>query len=150
MSRSPVVAAYFALLPDDGVVRWSPAVLVLNRSSLVQTYRLEPWRDGEDLDDEQEEVIWCRAVSFRRHLLGVAREADVARVLGASERTYREELKAGDRFVREGRARVRDLIISERKQRGIDNARMPAQTVARVTKETTRGRVEGALSTFGI
>ena len=150
LSRSPVVAAYFALLPDDGVVRWSPAVLVFNRSSLIQTYRLEPWRDREDLHDEQEEVIWGRTVSFRRHLLGVVREADVARVLGTLERTYGEELREGDRFVRDGRARVRDLIVSERKQRGAENARMPAQTVARVTKETTRGRVEGALSRFGI
>ena len=47
LSRSPEVAAYFALLPDDGIVRWSPAVLVLNRNSLVQAYRpraLALWR----------------------------------------------------------------------------------------------------------
>src|SRR3954452_22131622 len=60
LSRSPEVAAYFALLPDDGVIRWSPAVLILNRTSLVQAHRLEPWRYGEDWDDEQEEVVWAR------------------------------------------------------------------------------------------
>src|ERR1700692_4880094 len=70
LSRSPEVAAHFALLPDDGIDLWSPAVLVLNRSALVQTYGLEPWRYSEDWDDEQEEVIWGRTVSFRRHLLG--------------------------------------------------------------------------------
>src|SRR4051794_24343343 len=103
LSRSPVVAAYFALLPDDGVVRWSPTVLVLNRSSLVRSYRLEPWRDGEDWHHEQEEIIWGRTVAVRRHLLGVVREADVARVLGPSKRTFREGLKEGDRLVRDGR-----------------------------------------------
>jgi hypothetical protein len=130
LSRSPEVAAHFALLPDDGIVRWSPAVLVLNRNSLVQTYRLEPWRYGEDWDDEQEEVIWGRTVSFRRHLLGVVREADLTKVLGATKRTYREELKAGDKLVRDGRARVRDAIVSERKQRSIESARLLAAPTA--------------------
>src|ERR1700751_1335077 len=35
-SRSAEVAAYFAHLPDDGFIRWTPAVLVLDRSSLTQ------------------------------------------------------------------------------------------------------------------
>jgi hypothetical protein len=132
LSRSPEVAAHFALLPDDGIVRWSPAVLVLNRSSLVHTYRLEPWRYGEDWNDEQEEVIWGRTINFRRHLLGVVREADLTKIVGAAKRTYREELKAVDKLVRDGRARVRDLIFSERKKRSIENARLPApQTAAR-------------------
>jgi hypothetical protein len=136
LSRSPEVAAHFALLPDDGIVRWSPAVLVLNRSSLIQTYRLEPWRYDEDWDDEQEEVIWDRIVTFRRHLLGVVGEAEITKILGAPKRmssgrqpdsaTYREALKAGDSLVRGGRARVRNLIVRERKQRSIENARLPA------------------------
>src|ERR1700744_1859358 len=54
-SRSAEVAAYFALLLGDGIIRWTPAVLVLDRSSLIQTYRLDPWRYDEDWDDEQEE-----------------------------------------------------------------------------------------------
>jgi hypothetical protein len=139
LSRSPEVAAHFALLPDDGTVRWSPAVLVLNRSSLVQTYRLEPWHDG--WDEEQEEVIWCRTVNFRRHLLGVVREADLTNILGCPEQTYREELKAGVKLVRDGRARVRDLIARERKQRSTENARLPTtHTAARQRKKPTRGR----------
>jgi hypothetical protein len=141
LSRSPEVAAHFALLPDDGIVRWSPAVLILNRSSLVQTYRLEPWRVGEDWDDEQEEVIWGRTVSFRRHLLGVVREADLTKVVGAAKRTYREELKAGHKLVRDGRATVRDLIIRERTQRITENARLPAaQTAPGRTKKPSTGR----------
>ena len=91
-------------MPDDGVVR--PAVLVLNRSTLVQTYSLEPWHYGEA--DEQEEVIRRRTVSFRKHLLGVVLEADLTKVL--------EVLKGRDQLVRDGRARVRDLIVREREQ----------------------------------
>jgi hypothetical protein len=87
LSRSPEVAAHFALLLGDGFVRWSPAVLVLRRSSLIQTYRLDPWRYGEDWHDEQEEVIWDRTISFRRHLLGVVTGADVTKVLGTSKQS---------------------------------------------------------------
>src|SRR5690349_18148989 len=80
LSRSPEVAAHFALLQIDGAIQWAPAVLVLNRSTLVQMYRLEPWDYGEA--DEQEEVIWHRTVSLRKHLLGVVREADLTDALG--------------------------------------------------------------------
>jgi hypothetical protein len=146
LSRSSEVAAHFALLSGDGFVRWSPAVLVLRRSSLIQTYRLDPWRYGEDWHDEQEEVIWDRTVSFRRHLLGVVTGAGVTKVLGPSKQSellgcsqplsfthYREELKAGSKLVRGGRARVRNLIDRERKQRSAANARLhlaPATTEA--------------------
>ena len=143
LSRSPEVAAHFALLPDDGIIRWSPAVLVLNRNSLVQTYRLEPWRYGEDWHDEQEEVIWDRTVDFRRHLLGVVREADLTNILGCPEQTYREELKAGVKLVRDGRARVRDIIARERKQRSTENARLPTtHTAARQRKKPGPGQVQ--------
>jgi len=47
-SRSPEVAAYFAHLMGREVDQWSPAVLVLDRSSLIQTYRLEPCPLGRD------------------------------------------------------------------------------------------------------
>jgi hypothetical protein len=137
LSRSPEVAAHFALLLGDGFVRWSPAVLVLNRSSLIRTYRLDPWRYGEDWHDEQEEVIWDRTVSFRRHLLGVVTGADVTKVLRPSKQSellgwrhpqsstnHYEELKAGSKLVRGGRARVRNLIDRERKQRSAANARL--------------------------
>jgi len=155
LSRSPEVAAHFALLLGDGIVRWSPAVLILNRSSLVQTYRLEPWRYEDDWHDEQEEVIWDRTVSFRRHLLGVVTGADVTKVLGNSKHSellgwrrpqswtyHREELKAGSKLVRGGRARVRNLIIRERKQRSIESARLlAAQTAAPLKARPARGHV---------
>jgi hypothetical protein len=83
-------------------------------------------RYGEDWDDEQEEVIWGRIVSFRRHLLGVVREAEITKVLGAPKQTRREELKAEDKLVRDGRARVRDVIVNERKRRSLENAQMSA------------------------
>jgi len=152
LSRSPEVAAHFALLLGDGIVRWSPVVLVLRRSSLVQIYRLDPWRYGEDWHDEQDEVIWDRTVSFRRHLLGVVTGADVTKILGTSKQSellgwrhpqswtyHREELKAGSKLVRGGRARVRNLIDRERKQRSAENARLPGvQTAAPRTKKPVR------------
>jgi hypothetical protein len=135
-SRSPEVAAYFAHLMGGEVDRWSPAVLVLNRSSLIQAYRLEPCRWDETLKaDEREEIVRGRTINFRRHLLGVVREADVSRILGPPKLKFyprswpsskikafhRESLKLGERLVREGRARVRDIIVRERKQ--LSNAR---------------------------
>src|SRR5881392_46849 len=48
LSRSPEVAAYFALLLGDEIDPWVPAVLVLDRSSLAQSYRIDPWRYDED------------------------------------------------------------------------------------------------------
>ena len=152
-SRSPEVAAYFALLLGDGVVRWSPAVLVLDRSSLVRTYRLDPWRYGEEWDDEQEEVCWGRTINFRRHLLGVVAESDVNKILGPRRHTFyprgypnwsqakhsaffRSEFE-GEKLAREGRARVRDIIVRERKQLSMQNARLPATPVALPTRRAT-------------
>jgi hypothetical protein len=142
-SRSPEVAAYFAHLMGREVDQWSPALLVLDRSSLIQTYRLEPCRWDETLEaDEREEIVRGRTINFRRHLLGVVREADVSKILGppklkfypstwpSSKVTafYRESLKLGEQFVREGRARVRDIIVRERKQLG--DARSPVAPAA--------------------
>jgi hypothetical protein len=145
-SRSPEVAAYFALLLGDGSVRWSPAVLVLDRSSLVRTYRLDPWRDGEDVDDEQEEVCWGRTINFRRHLLGAVTESDVNKVLGPRKHNFRPRgfLKwpqakrsaffrsefEGEKLAQAARARVRDIIVTERKQLSTQNARLPAAQIA--------------------
>jgi hypothetical protein len=113
-SRSPEVAAYFALLVGDGITRWTPAVLVLDRSSLIQTYRLDPWRYGEDWDDEQEEVVWRRTINLRKHLLGVVREEDVNKVFRPRE----------GKLIRAGRAKVREIIIKERKRLSTENARL--------------------------
>ena len=90
LSRSPEVAAHFALLPGDGIIRWSPAVLILDRRSLTQSYRLEPWRYHEDAEDEQEEVVWNRTINFRRHCLGVVTE------FGRQQRNSRPEISSFD------------------------------------------------------
>jgi hypothetical protein len=94
-SRSPEVAAYFALLVGDGYVRWEPALLILNRRSLTQTYRLDPWRYDEDWVDEQEEVVWGRTINIRRHLLGVVREIDVIKACHPLDGDLCEKKKAG-------------------------------------------------------
>jgi hypothetical protein len=142
-SRSPEVAAYFAHLMGREVDQWSPALLVLDRSSLIQTYRLKPCRWDETLEaDEREEIVRGRTINFRRHLLGVVREANVSKILGPPKLKfypgtwpsskvaafYRESLKLGEQFVREGRARVRDIIVRERKQ--LSSARSPVAPAA--------------------
>ena len=148
LSRSPETAAYFAsLLQIDGS-RHSPGVLVLNRRSLTQSYRLEPSRyDQESEQDEQEEAIWNRSVNFRRHLLGVVGESDVTAILGPPKHKclpsgylswpqkkrstfHLEQLKAGDKLVRDGRARVREIIARQRKPLSMKNARLPATKTA--------------------
>ena len=130
-SRSPETAAYFANLRMDDGDRESRAVLVLNRRLLVQTYRLEPFRDDwtEGDRDEREERIVGRDISFRRHLIGIAQDADVAKVLGRLPPDFfrwsrnkisafdRKASQAGDSLVREGRTRVREIIIEERNRR---------------------------------
>jgi hypothetical protein len=152
-SRSPEVAAYFAHLMGREIDQWSPAVLVLDRSSLIQIYRLEPCRWDETLEaDEREEIVRGRTMNFRRHLLGVVREADVSRILGPPKlkffpRTWssskikafrHESLKLGERFAREGRARVRDTIVRERKQ--LSNARSPVAPAAASAPRANRRR----------
>ena len=142
LSRSPETAAYFASLLGYEADRLSAGILVLNRRSLTQSYRLDLSRYDEDSDrDEREEVIWGRIVNVRRHLLGVVRESDVTAILGPAKHRYlpskylswprakrsafhREQRKAGDKLVRDGRASVRDLIVRERKQRSAENARL--------------------------
>jgi hypothetical protein len=120
-SRSPEVAAHFATLIGDWSVRWVPALLVLNRSSLIQTYRLDPWRYNEDWVDEQEEVVWGRTINLRKHLLGVVREADVNKVFSPRE----------GKLIRAGRAKVREIIIRERKRLSMEDARLRTAVSAR-------------------
>ncbi len=141
-SRSPEVAAHFALLLGDESVRWSPAVLILDRSSLVRTYRLDAWRDCEDWVDEQEEVCWGRTINFRRHLLGIVTESDVNKVLGPRKHNFsprgfinwpqakrsaffRSEFE-GEKLARAARTRVRDIIVRGRKPLSMQDARLPA------------------------
>jgi hypothetical protein len=49
-SRSPEIAV--------GLRQFSGGVLVLNRASIVQSYRLLPSRYTEDWHDEREESVW--------------------------------------------------------------------------------------------
>lgn len=131
-TRSPEEAARCANLEGRKLDDHSPGLLVLNRASLSQTYRLTPSRYREDWLDEREEHVWDRKVSFRRHLLGVVRDADVTKILGPPDFRYLDEFEAlpkaqrlghirkraeAVRKLREGRAEVRRLIIRERKQR---------------------------------
>jgi hypothetical protein len=131
-SRSPEVAAYFASLMGEKEERRSPGILILDRNSMRQRYRLEPNRyDPFHRHNEREEAVWGRSVSFRRHLLGVVSEANVSEVLGPARRRYlprgfvlwpearrrkfnERQLASGRELVAEGRAAVRDLIVRER------------------------------------
>jgi hypothetical protein len=162
-SRSPEVAAYHAHMMGNKADRWSPALLVLDRSSLIQVYRFEPWRYDEECEDnEREEIVWGRAINFRRHLLGVVREADVSKILGPPKLKFfpgtwscskcmafrREAQKFGERFVREGRARARDIIVRERKQRSMESAqletaptRLPARRAIMPPEKTLQRRI---------
>jgi hypothetical protein len=138
-SRSPEVAAHFAYLEGSERDQYLPALLVLNRGSLRQVYRLEPTRYAEDWGHDEEEEIVRRAINFRRHLLGVVRESDVSKVLGPPTNKFvpsdwscskwmayqNEAARAGNRLVRERRARVRDFIVKERERTGMENARSP-------------------------
>ena len=106
---------------------------MLNRISLVQNYRLEPSRYTEDWNDEREENVWCRPINIRRHLLGVVREADVDAILGPPKHRFlpngffrwsdrkvkafwNEERRATIEMVREGRAKVREIIVQQRER----------------------------------
>jgi hypothetical protein len=124
-TRSPEVAAYWANMME----RFSGGILVLNRTSLVQNYRLEPSRYTEEWADEREESIWDRSINIRRHLLGVVRQTDVDAILGPprhngyldwSDRKrqafWKEEKQRALEFVCEGQAKVRAAIIAQRRR----------------------------------
>ena len=74
-TRSPEVAAYWANMLGREMDQYCGGILILNRTSLVQNYRLEPSRYAEEWDDEREESVWDRSINIRRHLLGVVRQA---------------------------------------------------------------------------
>lgn len=135
LTRSPETAAYFALMRGREVDQWSGAILILDRGSLRQRYRVEAYRyeDDDDGKDEREERIYARTVLFRRHLIGVVRDADVSKVLGPPPCRYnppdyfmwpdakrsafdQDEWATGERLIREGRDKVRQKIASEREQ----------------------------------
>jgi hypothetical protein len=107
-------------------------ILILNRASLAQNYRVEPSRYADDWKyDEREESVLGRSINIRRHLLGVVRQADVDAILGPPRHRYfpegyfgwsdrkrqsfwRQEKRLAFEIVREGRARVREIIVQQR------------------------------------
>ena len=132
-TRSPEVAAYWANMVGEEREPFCGGVLVLNRTSLVQNYRLEPSRYTQDWHDEREENVWCRPINIRRHLLGVVREVDVDAILGPPKHRFlpngfygwsdrkkqafwKETRRAAMEMVREGRAKVREIIVQQRER----------------------------------
>ena len=126
-------AACWALLEGSLIgEKRSTGILVLNRRTLSYNYRIRPSRyDQTSERDEREEFLWGRIIDFRKHLLGVVSEADVARVLGpprvrylppsfeswsTKKRTafFKPGYDAGDELVQVGREQVRDRIAKGR------------------------------------
>jgi hypothetical protein len=107
-------------------------ILILNRTTLVHSYRLEPSSEAEVWKyDEREENVLGRSINIRRHLLGVVRQADVDAILGPPRHCFfpngylgwsdrkqqlfwKEEKQRALETVREGRAKVRAIIFQQR------------------------------------
>jgi hypothetical protein len=133
-TRSPEIAAYWANMMGREIDQFSEGILILNRTSLVQNYRLEPSRHAEDWKyDERKESAWGRSINIRRHLLGVVRPADVDAIVGPRRHRYfpkgyfdwsrrkrqlfwKDEKRLAREIVREGRAKVRKIIVQQRQR----------------------------------
>ena len=107
-------------------------ILILNRTSLAQRYRLEPSSEAEIWNyDEREENVLGRSINIRRHLLGVVRQADVDTILGPPRHRFfpkgylgwsdrkqqafwKVEAQRALEIVCEGRAKVRAIIAQHR------------------------------------
>ena len=131
-TRSPEVAAYWANMWGREMDQFCGGILILNRTSLVQSYRLEPSSEAEDWKyDEREENVLGPLINIRRHLLGVVRQADVDAILGPPRHRFfpngylgwsdrkkqvfwKEEKRLAREIVREGRAKVREIIVQQR------------------------------------
>ena len=74
-TRSPEVAAYFALLGrDDDEGRGS--VFIFDRQSLERRYKVEAnpevdWHTNTLFHDEAEEEIWANVIDIGNHLIGL-------------------------------------------------------------------------------
>src|SRR5262249_11847276 len=139
-TRSPEVAAYWAGMMGLEIDQFRGGILVLNRTSLVHNYRLEPSRYAENRDDEREESIWDRSINIRRHLLGIVQQADVDAVLGPPRHRFfpngffdwsdrkrkafwKKEERLALEIVREGRTKVRENIVQQRERTGASDRR---------------------------
>ena len=97
-TRSPEVAAYWANMMGREIDQFCGGILILNRTSLVRNYRLEPSRYAEDWKyDEREESVLDRSINIRRHLLGVVRQADVDAILGPPRHRFYPKAAGRDR-----------------------------------------------------
>ncbi|UVC10502.1 hypothetical protein IHQ71_07875 [Rhizobium sp. TH2] len=81
-SRDPMVAAYWAVMPDE--FGSQGAIFAFDRDKLRTRYRLEKSRYHELRDgyvvDEMEETIWGRdIVNFTQYLIGIAWEGEARR-----------------------------------------------------------------------
>ena len=131
-TRSPEVAAYWAAMLEGERDQSSGGILILNRASLAHNYCLVPSRYADDWEyDEREESVWLRSINIRRHLLGVVRQADVDAILGPpryrafpngyfgwsdrKQQALKEEKRLAREIVREGRAKVRKIIVQQRR-----------------------------------
>jgi hypothetical protein len=156
LTRSPEVAAYWANMMGREMDQFCGGILILNRNSLVQNYRLEPSRYAEDWKyDEREENILGRSINIRRHLLGVVREADVDAIIGPTRHRYsptgnyawsdrelqlfwKKEKRVAWEIVREGRAKVRKIIVQQRGRTGAsDRLSLP---LTKATGQSAIGR----------
>jgi hypothetical protein len=131
-TRSPEVAAYWASMLGREIDQFCGGILILDRTTLVHSYRLEPSSEAEVWKyDEREENVLGRSINIRRHLLGVVRQADVDAILGPPRHCFlpngylgwsdrkqqlfwKEEKQRALETVREGRAKVRAIILQQR------------------------------------
>jgi hypothetical protein len=106
-TRSPEVAAYFALLPRDADEELG-AVLVFDRQSLRCRHRVEPhhdpiWDNKKCRRDESEELIWGHPImDVDRHL--------IACVMQPARKARPETMKHRHEFEQYVEARIRVLL----------------------------------------
>ena len=99
-TRSPEIAAYFALLErdsDEGL----GAILIFDRQSLRCRYRIEPWHDDFWDDetgrrDEMEERVWGNVTDIGHHLIGLVTEPTTccSKELKPHSRAFQERIRA--------------------------------------------------------
>jgi hypothetical protein len=99
-TRSPEVAAYFALLErDDDEGRGS--VFIFDRQSLERRYKVEAnpevdWHTKTLFHDEAEEDIWANVIDIGNHLIGLVSGPTCCRSHKHKtlNREYRAEIEA--------------------------------------------------------
>lgn len=118
LTRSPEVAAYWALLERDDDEACG-AILVLDRPSLERRYELVPvpepyWHTNKRFHDEAEEEIWGNVTDVPTHLLGVVRTSKKRGVRRMPDRKRRTKLNRIYRRLIGGR--ILNLFDGDRKK----------------------------------